>query len=89
MVVEFFQLLVFVCLWRWYGSLQYYFATLHLLNVAAMFYLACQIYCFLLAGSDGLAGDKASDKLCLPTSDRQADEEDSQDLGADPTQPTI
>ena len=39
--------------------------------------------CFLLVGAVGFAGDQASNEFYLPSSDRWADREDSQDLGAD------
>ena len=42
-----------------------------------------------MLGAVGFAGDQAGDEFCLPSSDRWADREDSQDLGVDPTLSTI
>ena len=42
-----------------------------------------------LIGAVGFARDHASDKFCLPNSDRWADGEDSLDLGADPALPAV
>ena len=47
------------------------------------------IHCFLLVKAVGFSGDHASDDICLPSSDRWAEREDSQDLGAHPALPTV
>ena len=42
-----------------------------------------------LVGIVGFVGDQAADESCLPSLDRWADQEDSQDLGANPALPSI